>query len=237
MSDNQPSNRGYDVGPADEYKTLREELLVAKKYIFERPLLILALVAAGSRILETGYAVLLLVLAAALVLFNFWFTFNRLSSAARIAAYVQLELEARAHGRWVGWETCLREYRRWLKGDTGKKDVEIESSLDEEAVPDASMYYPPIYMLHIGLMFLVTAAAVVLTFRQWSWLSGVSAFLVMSLAVWFCAYLHPYRPKRMRTLIERNRVIWERVFEEMQRHALKQPGTELGVWLSAPPDC
>jgi hypothetical protein len=117
MSDNQTAKAGNNVGPADEYKALREELLLATKYVFERPLLILALVAAGSRVMETGYAILLLVLVAALLLFNFWFTFNRLSSAARIAAYVQIELEARAYGRWVGWETCLREYRRWLKGD------------------------------------------------------------------------------------------------------------------------
>jgi hypothetical protein len=76
-------------------------------------------------------------------------------------------------------------------------------------------------MLHIGLMFLVTAATIILTYRRWSWLSGVGALLVVFFAVWFCAYLHRYRPRRMCALIERNRAIWERVFQEMRSKGLK----------------
>jgi hypothetical protein len=45
MSDKQAAKTSNDVGPADEYMTLREERLVAKKCVFERPLLILALAA------------------------------------------------------------------------------------------------------------------------------------------------------------------------------------------------
>jgi hypothetical protein len=48
-------------------------------------------------------------LLAGLLVFNFWFTINRLGSAARIVAYIQVVLEA---GRpWRGWETSLRSYR------------------------------------------------------------------------------------------------------------------------------
>ena len=216
MTINQNIVRGSEFGPAEEYKTLREELLQAKKYVFERPLLIAAMAAAGSRGLDREFLMLLLVLAAALLLFNFWFTVNRVSSGARIAAYIQLEIEERSHGRWVGWETCLREYRRWLKDDPAKRRAEVDAALDTGAIPDALMYYPPIYLLHIGLMALAACLAVTLAVRDRTWLSVISMLLVLSLAGCFSAYLCRYSPSKMRALIERNRVIWTCVFTKMR---------------------
>ncbi len=213
--------RGSELGPAEEYKTLREELLQAKKYVFERPLLIAAMAAAGSRGLDREFLMLLLVLAAALLLFNFWFTFNRVSSGARIAAYIQLELEERSHGRWVGWETCLREYRRWLKDDPAKRRAEVDAALDAGAVPDALMYYPPIYQLHIGLMAIAVGLAVTLALHNRTPFSVISMSLVLLLAGFFSASLHRYAPHKMRALIERNRVIWKFVFTRMQASGSK----------------
>lgn len=217
MIEDQCGTGGSDMGPADEYKSLRDELTISRKYVFERPLLILALVAASSRIIDTEYVPLLLVVVAALLLFNFWFTINRLTSCSRISAYIQVELEERSHGRWIGWETCLREYRRWLKIKGNQAEEIISKALDKEAVPDALMYYPPIYMLHIGLMALTMFAAAFLAFRQQSRLSVVSALLVFGTGVWFAKHLYRARPERMRSLIERNRVIWTLVFEELQK--------------------
>jgi hypothetical protein len=221
MIENHSGQRGGDIGPADEYRTLREELTISRKYVFERPLLILALVAASSRIIEVEYAALLLVVVAALLLFNFWFTTNRLTSGARITAYIQVELEERKYGRWLGWETCLRQYRRWLKDGREQKEKEITDALDKNAIPDALMYYPPIYMLHMGLMTMTLIAAVLLAVRQQNCLSIAGAVLVSGIGVWFVIYLYQSFPSRMRALIERNRVIWIKVFEEMQANHLK----------------
>jgi hypothetical protein len=213
--------QGSDIGPADEYRTLREELTVSRKYVFERPLLIIAIVAAGSRIVETEYIALLLVVVVAFLLFNFWFTLNRLMSCSRISAYIQLELEERSHGRWIGWETCLREYRRWLKRKGVQAGAIIADSMDEEAAPDALMYYPPIFMLHIALMALTVAAAALLAFRQQGRLPIVCAVFTVGIGVWFAKQLYRSRPGRMRSLIERNRAIWIKVFEEMQAKGQK----------------
>ncbi len=213
--------KGKEFEPAEEYNSLREELLQAKKYVFERPILIVAAAAAGSRGLEKEFLILVLVLVAALLLFNFWFTVNRLFSAARIAAYIQLELEERSHGRWVGWETCLREYRRWLQVEPIKRRQEIDESLDIDAIPDALMYYSPIYKLHIGLMAMAVCITSILAVHNWTWLSGAGALLVILLASWFVRYLNRYRPKTMRASIERNRAIWKLVFTAMQSKGLK----------------
>jgi len=221
MPESDSITRGTELGPAEEYKSLREELLQAKKYVFERPLLIVAVAVAGSRALDTESLMVLLVLVAILLLFNFWFTVNRLASGARIAAYIQIEIEERSHGPWVGWETCLREYRIWLSNDREKKLKEVKVAINEAAVPDALMYYPPIYRLHIGLMALAVCLALILAAHDASLLSVTSALIVVSVSAWFFAYLRPHSPQIMRSLIERDRCIWERVFNEMQRKGMK----------------
>jgi len=209
-----------DPGRADEYRTLREELLQAKKYVFERPLLIVALGVAGLRTLEDNYIALLPVIVAALLLFNFWFTANRLFSAARIAAYIQLELEERTHGKWKGWETCLREYRRWIKHEPIKKKDDVDEELDKDVIPDALMYYSAIYRLHIGLMLFTLSGSLFLLFRDGHALTMGCSVLVILLLAWFIAQLVRYRPSVMSPLIERNRAIWLHVFAEMQKRDL-----------------
>ena len=218
---NTTTTKCSEVGPSEEYKTLREEMLQAKKYVFERPLLIAAIATAGSRGLDREFLFLLLVLAAGLLLFNFWFTTNRLSSGARITAYIQLEIEERSHGRWVGWETCLREYRRWQKNDSEEMRQEIDKAIDKAAIPDALMFYRPIYLLHVGLMAVVVFVALTLAVRSPSWLAILSALFVVSFAACLAAYLCNYAPSTMKALIERNRVIWTLVLTKMQADGLK----------------
>ena len=169
MSTHTDNVRGTEFGPSEEYKSLREEMLQAKKYVFERPLFIAAIATAGWRAIDKEFIFLLLVLVSSLLLFNFWFTVNRLLSAARIAAYIQLEIEERSHGHWIGWETCLREYRLWLNDERSKKREEIDNILRTKVVPDALMFYDAIYRLHIGLMALTVGLALALVTRSHTW--------------------------------------------------------------------
>jgi hypothetical protein len=222
-----PGGRDYSmsdtesVGPVQEYATLREELQQAKRYVFERPILIVGLAVAGLNALGGEYVPLLTFLLAALLLFNFWFTVNRLFSAARIVAYIQLELEEGAYGQWAGWETCLRFYRKWLKQNAGGVSKIIESDMDQGAVPDALMYYPPIFQIHLGLVCLATIGAVVSTVLRPAGLSVAGMVATVSLLVVFCFYCSRYKPARMRVLIERNRAIWKHVFSWMQEQGAK----------------
>lgn len=199
------------VGPVQEYQTLRQELLESKRYVFERPLLIATAGIAALSAVKGGYVPAVPLFMAIFLLFNFWFTVNRLHSAARIVAYIQLELEERSFGTWKGWETCLREYRKWLK----KPTANIDSELDQEAVPDALMYYPPIYRLHIGIASLVMISSSVLAFSDRTWLAIGCLTGTFLLIAWFFKAAYEYQPKLMRTGIERNRVIWKHVLTKM----------------------
>ena len=69
------------IGVAAEYQSLRQELLDSKKYVFERPLAIAALAAAGIQYYGKPLHIVLPLAVALLTLFNFWFTVNRLLSA------------------------------------------------------------------------------------------------------------------------------------------------------------
>lgn len=203
-----------------EYETLRGELLQAKHYVFERPLVIAGLAFAGAQFMDKPIYRALPAAIAVLTLFNFWFTVNRLTSAARIAAYIQLELEERRYGQWVGWESCLRYYRKWLRAHPNASAM-VDARLEPDFIPDALMYYPPIYFLHMALMVASIAVALV----AWSRLPGLTttaaAAVSILLGAWSIRYFYIWRPGRLRAAIERNRVIWIGVFEFMQANGVK----------------
>lgn len=204
------------IGPKEEYQSLRQELLESKRYVFERPLLIAAVGTAALGAFREAYApyagaVPLFI--TGLLLFNLWFTVNRLHSAGRIIAYVQLQLEERRSDPWYGWETSLREYRKWIKQPAAKKIVARE--LDLEAVPDALLYYPAIYTLHVGIALLAFVSSGLIVLRSSSPISVACLLATLLLVIGFMASAFRYRPAKMRTTIERNRVIWRNVLDEM----------------------
>jgi hypothetical protein len=198
------------IGPAQEYVTLRDELNQSKKYVFERPLLIVGAGVAMLNVEVVQYSGALPALLTGLLLFNYWFTINRLMSASRIVAYIHVVLEGDAG--WKGWETSLREYRIWIKDDPKAKKQIVESELNQKAVPDALMYYPPIYQLHIASVVLCLIAGGLLTIKLPNTLNVAATGLLVLLAGVFARYCWKWKPSKMRSLIERNIVIW--------RHAL-----------------
>ena len=201
--------------PEQEYQSLREELLQAKKYVFERPLVIAALAVAGLKFLELEYLFILPLTIALLLIFNFWFTINRLLSAARIVAYIQLELEEANFSTWVGWETSLRYYRKWLKATPNVDDV-VETGMDQEAIPDALMYYPPIYFFHIGMLILSVIGSLIIVSAQYNSINIGFALATIIIGCISVRYFYINRPGLMREQIERNRVIWSKVFDVMK---------------------
>ncbi len=193
--------------PAQEYDSLRAELNQSKKYVFERPLVIvgvgLALMTTEG---ETCQAVLPALLAG-LLLFNFWFTVNRLMSAARIVAYIQVVLEGGSV--WEGWETSLRKYRIWIKTEPRAKQI-VESELEQAsaAIPEALMYYPPIYQMHIVVVVLSLIAGAHLTAEFPTAMNLAASVVLLVFAVVFARYCWKWKPSTMRSLIERNIIIW-----------------------------
>ena len=171
--------------------------------------------------LNVEYMGTMALVSVSLILFNFWFTVNHLMSAARIIAYIQLELESRKDGAWVGWESCLRYYRKWLKLDpVGAKKI-VDAEMDKDAIPDAMLHYPPIYYLHIALMFAATIWAITVTVISFSPVNFLCSICAAILSAIFSLESLKYKPSIISSLVERNRVIWQHVFEQMQEQGAK----------------
>jgi hypothetical protein len=192
-----------------EYDTLRNELLEAKRYVFERPLAITAFAAIAVQHFDKPEHIAVPISVAVLTLLNFWFTANRLQSASRIVAYIHLVLEPSAVLPWRGWETSLREYRKWLRSLSRKDATKlVDAKLDTSASPDALMYYPPIYFFHTALMACAVVAAGVQIVRDHTALARVFGAGAVGVGALSLTYFYRLRPSRVRLLIERNRVIW-----------------------------
>ena len=87
--------------------------------------------------------------------------------------------------------------------------------MDIDAIPDAMMYYPPIYQLHLVLIVLTTLVSCREVICNPTALHLVCAGATLTVLIGFLYFCIKYRPSIMRTLIERNRVIWGHVFEYM----------------------
>lgn len=204
-----PLSTNGRISPAQEYDTLRDELNQSKKYVFERPLLIAGVGVALLTAEGVQYGAALPASFTGLLLFNYLFTINRLRSASRIVAYIQVVLEGETE--WRGWETSLREYRIWKKDNSKVEEQIMKSELNQTAVPDALMYYPPIYLIHIAFVTLCLIAGFLLMIKQPNVLNIAATVVLVLLVGVFAKCCWKWRPSKMKCLIERNVVIWQHV--------------------------
>jgi hypothetical protein len=212
-----------------EYTTLREEMLQNKSYVFERPLLIIVAVGIASVELNgKETASLLPFLLAIILLINLWFTVNRLKSGARISSYIDLILEGKEF-KWIGWERSLRNYRIWTKTHTPQeKEKIIKNNVNKLAIPDAMMFYPPIFWFHIAIVAIAIFVSGLLLITEpqngqsdlWM-ISNLRRFAFLGTVLISCGFVYycvgPYRPDKIRELIERERAVWKAVFLEIQQ--------------------
>lgn len=190
-----------------EYQMLRDEIVQGKKYVFERPILI---VAACVTLVQFDRTMLPLLPIAVLGLlgFNLWFTANRLYSMARIIAYIAVVLEGadRKPGGWQGWESSLVTFRKWQEDDGGEFP---HVPVDRKDLPRGLGFYPPIFSAHVAL----GAGACLLPFIAGDVQDSIVRLqLVLVYAVtlgMFCWCAWNYRPDTVRNAILRYRRVWE----------------------------
>jgi hypothetical protein len=193
-----------------EYNTLRAELLENRRYIFERPLLIVtALGIASMQISNKSLVIWLSFLFTVVLLVNLWFTKNRLRSIGRISAYIAVVLES-CPEKWIGWECSLRKYRTW-ENSHSPEEIEklIAKRLDASAVPGQIMFYYPLFMLHIIAVAVALAISIGIIFEEHSLFNLIAFFanvVTVFILAGYCA--GSYRPSEIKYLIERQRVMW-----------------------------
>ena len=147
----------YEDIRLEEYSSLLEEHRKNRSYIFERPIIILGIIAVASQyffesiIGQFVAAILIFVLC-----FNLWFIGHRIRSDARIVAYIQLVHEGELRSKYFGWENALRQYRIWIKNHKSNGDLEKLrlKYFDSEATQDRIVFYPAIWLLHCVIVFL-----------------------------------------------------------------------------------
>jgi len=151
----------------NEYKALRDEMTSNRRFVFERPLIIVGIsLAATLKAPDVGNSAVILALFLALVLFfNLWFTFNRIKSNSRIVAYIRVAHEGLPAERHTGWESALARYRKWRVAQSDQENSELDeiySTLGEVPQTDSHRFYMPIYWFHLCVGGLA-ALAVMLT--------------------------------------------------------------------------
>ncbi|MBM3126573.1 MAG: hypothetical protein FJZ87_16135 [Chloroflexi bacterium] len=194
-----------------EYTTLRSELLQNKQYVFERPLLIITAAGVASvQLSREPVVVLLPILLVFILLINLWFTVNRLRSMARIAAYIEVVLESDDGKRWIGWEKSLRMHRIWMKlHSQEERKTMLKPYIEQAAIPDAMMFYPPIFWLHGVMVILAVAVALITGMKSPEISQVIASWATLLVGLVFGGYcIGPYRPGKMTNLIEVQRAIW-----------------------------
>jgi hypothetical protein len=202
-----------------EYETLRTEIHQGKQYVFERPILIITASIAFIQFVDNRYAIYFPLIIIGLLWFNLWFTINRMSSMARIIAYIQLILE-NSESKWFGWETSLRNYRIWLKQN--RKSV-AQIKIKDEAVYDNLGFYPTIYYMHIIVTIGVFLILAIFTFKNPECKNIIWSILTLVPLILFIGYAIMNSPKKIKPQIEKNREIWKMVFNEWDKLADGNP--------------
>lgn len=201
------ASSGNRTTAQDEYGVLRDEITQSKRYVLERPLVI---VGVGVTLMTTQYspevAGALPTLMAGLLLFNFWFSVNRLISAARIVAYTKLVLEPNSNFVWIGWETSLQRYRLWTsKKDAGKR---VDEVMKKKHPSDSNVFYAQIYSLHLILISVSASVAFSATGAADTSINLASSAIMIGILLVAGGYAMVWPPRRMERMLDRNEVIW-----------------------------
>ena len=203
---------------SEEYKFLRQEHENNRKFIFERPLLIVgATFASAITISDRNLLVLLPIAYLALLYFNLWFTHNRVESSARIVSYLQIVHEGNSQIDWIGWENSLRLYRQWIYRATRDTKMNPKSDIHQF---ESTAYYGPIFYFHIFVGAILTSIIVVYPGLLYRFAKGeLNSFellcLLLSILALFLFLIAsiPHRPSIVRHQIELKRRIWQEVLK------------------------
>lgn len=108
----------------NEYNSIRNELLENKRFIFERPLVVVAGILVLLSSFKEPIVYLLSTVAIFLLIYNLNFSINRFKSSANMSAYISRFHEGDLISEWFGWENYLY-YFRMFANDLKSKEFKL----------------------------------------------------------------------------------------------------------------
>jgi hypothetical protein len=210
-----------------EYEALRTELNENRKYVFERPLVILTVTLIGFQNVDNpAYLLLLPSLMIFLLIFNLHFTSNRVNSSARIISYIRIFIE-QDNSKSFFWETFLSLYRK------SDKIIDIKSKENEWKQSDKSLrdkalrYYPIIFYFHVFIIIILFC----IEFFEYSYNSSLNnsnlipekqiiaiiplviniISLIYFIAIWKFSY-----PRKVNKIFFREGVIVQKIYNDLK---------------------
>lgn len=207
----------YDDIRLEEYSSLLEEHRKNRSYIFERPIIILGIIAVASQYFFESIIGQFVAASLIFVLcFNLWFIGHRIRSDARIVAYIQLVHEGELRSKYFGWENALRQYRIWIKNHKSNGDLEKLrlKYFDSEATQDRIVFYPAIWLLHCVIVFFILFVTLTEWFSSTTVMTSVGMSVIIVTIIIFLIYAFgSFNPKLLKDSIELERATWFCVFE------------------------
>ena len=113
----------------------------------------------------------------------------------------------------------------------------VDAKLDASAAPDALLYYPPVYYFHEALMTFAGVLGVVQLIQERTFWVGIFSAGAVTLSTWSIWYFIEWRPARLKTAIERNRVIWQAALDQpLPESITASAATTPSKPIAGPPD-
>lgn len=208
----------------EEYRCLREEHLRNRGYIFERPLLILSIVAfvaqyliqsnelydiQGQYTLAPLVKLVMFPILIVILYFNLSFISERIKSDSRLVAYTQLFHEDDL-APWVGWETSLRHYRKWMKLNMRNVEKRLRNQIENESVFHIGWFYPKIYYFHIFFTIILSCIWCFVAYQ----VNKILLVVILIISFFFLYLFVRLHNSKLENQLERERAIWHLVFME-----------------------
>lgn len=233
MREGQLNNSNKEI-IIEEYRSLQEEHRKNREYIFERPLVVVTILAAiaqyiliyespdkGLNLMTSSLKLLTFPFLIYMLYYNLTFTKDKLRSDARIVTYIQLFFEDNSV-YWIGWETSLRYHRKWTR-ETKKivKDIDkwLEQKIEKEYVyHETHWFYRKIYSFHIFLIFVLLFMWILATLFILSYLKSyyfLLFFPILALvraSYYFSKVTNSEHYSNYENLIEKERTKWLYVY-------------------------
>jgi L-asparagine transporter-like permease len=197
----------------EEYRSLREEHMKNRNYMFERPIIILGLVAVALQFsYQHSFNYFILAVIIFILCFNLWFISNRLNSDSRIVAYIQLFHEGELKEKWIGWESALRQYREW-RVENPKAISKVSRKIKARGTPRSFQFYPAIWIFHLVLVVLTFSLSLMGLKTSRNIIDIIGVLVVFITVIIFFVYAFKLHPNKFGDSIELERRLWEQVFD------------------------